>query len=1141
MLRNLGLFLCLAFVCATASANTFVVTNNADSGPGSLRDAILQSAANGTGSSDLISFNIPYTNAASITIQLLSSLPTLTSNLTIDASTQPSGKLGISDARIIIEPNDIPVTVDSCLTINDATNIQIYGLCIRNFADYVQNGDVTYRAAIWLYNVSNFIFGAPGKGNVIAGCTYGLFKSYTFGQTSNFTIQSNFFGVDVDGATRLKTNNQYTNYSGVELTLTNNAKVGGSLPQEGNLFTGNLSGVGFIELTGTVEVGNNKFGTDITGNTEIYSGAMGGRNCSATFFIHDNIIIGECDFNYMSSRFLIVNNFFGTNPTQTNYFSNGILDFNNCTGAALIGGNDASTQNVFAYGVLGVGNGNSTKITILHNSFYCHQEDGIYLNNWYTLPNKPFITINSISPTSIKGKARPNSIIELYQTDHCNHCEGKNFITRLNADATGNWQYNNAIPTDITGTATNFDDSTTSGFAQPQIDISKAVITGATCNKSNGKITGIQISSGTTFTWTDFNGNIVGSDTNLVNMPAGQYQLSVSIGSNNCKASTQSFIISGTAPPSIDNSLLDILQPACGGFNGSVRYSQNVFPDSAYWLNPTGDTLAHGILLSQVAQGNYVFGIALGVDHTCFTNYSPISLINQSGPTVDITQASITPGTCHQANGSIINILYSNITGTASYFWYDSLNEIVGTGADLNNVQSGKYYLKFKDQSSCDTIKTSFITISSNGLVSIDQSAALITTAKCNPQLSGSITNIRVTNGFTNSWIDTLTRSVVGAGSDLQNVISGYYKLIVTSAAGCTDSSKTIQVPLEAPVPYRTSSITVNPEHCDNQNGAVVIVPSDPSQSGFQFEWINNTTQQTVSNTLSLQNAIAGSYTCYVTDINGCKTLLTNANITNLPAPVIDDNSAHVTPENCSLGNGTVDIVSISGYQPFTYAWYDNANQQVSQTTELSSAIAGTYYLIVNDTYHCADTSAIITVPSAAVPPAAPGYDNMVVLKGTTATLNILNWQTGLYSLYATSIPTNPDQTNSTGHFITGPIMDDTAVYVVLVTGSCTSMAPVEIKAIEKFDLVIPNAFTPNGDGVNDIFRIKYPFLVRSATMTVFNRWGQKVFESSDPAAGWDGTLNGLIQPMGNYVYFILYTDLNSAKRKISGNVMLIR
>ena len=89
----------------------------------------------------------------------------------------------------------------------------------------------------------------------------------------------------------------------------------------------------------------------------------------------------------------------------------------------------------------------------------------------------------------------------------------------------------------------------------------------------------------------------------------------------------------------------------------------------------------------------------------------------------------------------------------------------------------------------------------------------------------------------------------------------------------------------------------------------------------------------------------------------------------------------------------------------------------------------------------------------------------------------------------------------------------------------------------------MPNAFTPNGDGIDDIFRI--PPQVAPATIksfSVFNRWGQKIFYTENGGKGWDGTLNGQMQPEGSYVWMIQYTDAVTNKfETASGTVILIR
>jgi gliding motility-associated-like protein len=84
--------------------------------------------------------------------------------------------------------------------------------------------------------------------------------------------------------------------------------------------------------------------------------------------------------------------------------------------------------------------------------------------------------------------------------------------------------------------------------------------------------------------------------------------------------------------------------------------------------------------------------------------------------------------------------------------------------------------------------------------------------------------------------------------------------------------------------------------------------------------------------------------------------------------------------------------------------------------------------------------------------------------------------------------------------------------------------------------------FSPNSDGSNDVFAIFTDNVsVKQFNLKIFNRWGEKVFESNDHKQGWDGYYNGLLAPAGNYVYetSITYVDGQTEKRK--GSVMLVR
>lgn len=108
-------------------------------------------------------------------------------------------------------------------------------------------------------------------------------------------------------------------------------------------------------------------------------------------------------------------------------------------------------------------------------------------------------------------------------------------------------------------------------------------------------------------------------------------------------------------------------------------------------------------------------------------------------------------------------------------------------------------------------------------------------------------------------------------------------------------------------------------------------------------------------------------------------------------------------------------------------------------------------------------------------------------------------------------------------------------------TNECGSASDDIIVKVGGCVLAVPNAFTPNGDGKNDIFSISKTFLLPSFTMQVFNRWGQKIFESRDQAQGWTGTHGGKLCDTGNYAYIIQYISSDGTPITLKGMVLLLR
>jgi gliding motility-associated-like protein len=122
-------------------------------------------------------------------------------------------------------------------------------------------------------------------------------------------------------------------------------------------------------------------------------------------------------------------------------------------------------------------------------------------------------------------------------------------------------------------------------------------------------------------------------------------------------------------------------------------------------------------------------------------------------------------------------------------------------------------------------------------------------------------------------------------------------------------------------------------------------------------------------------------------------------------------------------------------------------------------------------------------------------------------------------------------------------ILDRDQQYTLLAvtTEGCDSYSKIFIKRYQGPELYIPNAFTPNGDGLNDALRV-FPVGIREfGSLSIYNRYGQLIFQTSDYHKGWDGTLNGTRLSSGNFVAVAKAIDYKGNVMLKKENVVLIR
>ena len=121
-------------------------------------------------------------------------------------------------------------------------------------------------------------------------------------------------------------------------------------------------------------------------------------------------------------------------------------------------------------------------------------------------------------------------------------------------------------------------------------------------------------------------------------------------------------------------------------------------------------------------------------------------------------------------------------------------------------------------------------------------------------------------------------------------------------------------------------------------------------------------------------------------------------------------------------------------------------------------------------------------------------------------------------------------------------VSQDTKFTVQVTTEyGCIGRDDVMVRIVGGPELYVPTAFSPNGDGLNDIFKPISAGMAKEIYFRVFNRFGELVYETSDFTKGWDGLYRGKQQPIGTYVWNVRATDRYGRQHEKKGYVVLIR
>jgi gliding motility-associated-like protein len=314
-------------------------------------------------------------------------------------------------------------------------------------------------------------------------------------------------------------------------------------------------------------------------------------------------------------------------------------------------------------------------------------------------------------------------------------------------------------------------------------------------------------------------------------------------------------------------------------------------------------------------------------------------------------------------------------------------------------------------------------------------------------------------------------------------------------------------------------TISTNPVNCFS-NGSATISPTSAPPNHFAYSWFPN-----VSSSYTANNLPAGTYTCFITDTsNGCKKQIILKIDSNLTLPLS-------TTKDTILCNGHNITLFASGANSYTWS---NGSTNNSITVQPSST---TTYTVWAQAGVCTQ-SAAITISVVPNPTAGLLPFPSVVNAGDTITLSAFGGS--YYEWSPTSIFGN---NNSPTAVITPTASFDFCLKAENVWGCYDTICRhIQVEG-SCFNFIIPNIFTPNNDGINDYWLIPFqcPQLIKDFHLSIFDRWGIKLFETTKLNAGWDGrTISGEPVPTGTY-YYVAEFYINNKKQELKGYLTLLR
>ena len=644
----------------------------------------------------------------------------------------------------------------------------------------------------------------------------------------------------------------------------------------------------------------------------------------------------------------------------------------------------------------------------------------------------------------------------------------------------------------------------------PQLTVSPAA---TICQGETTQLTGTTILGSNPYTYNWDNGAGTGSPVSVSPQNTTTYSVTV----------TDRYSCSATGSTTVDvipgpTTTFTATPTVCVGQNATITYTGNANAQAPYVWDFDGGTIVSGS-----GQGPYQISWTTPGVKNVSLDISSGSGNCAAGATV--VQVDVTPQPIPNAgqdaticSGGTLQLGGAPNPG-ATYTWTPATH--------LSNANISNPNFSFSNQSQQATSFTYTLTEDISGCVgtatvtiTVDPAQPLNVTVNGNAQFcEGESVTLIADAGFNNyTWND-------GTSGDSYTINSaGSYFVTAEDAQGCEFiSSATPVIVFDKP---EIAVDVLNNVSCFGFNDGNASFVSTGGTPAYQYFFDDATPIQGSS----VSNLAPADYTVIVVDGVQCSDTVLFT-ITEPSAPLGIDLIQLENVRCFGESSGNITVAGTGGTTPYTYLWSNGDSDDKADNIPV-----GNYSVTVTDTNGCTATDSYdITQPEPIVVTIQPEYEvllgNSVVLEPVYSGNNSLffNWTPEVYlSNAAIDTPTaRPFQTTT---------------YTITVSDSnqCEATASTTVFVNDSIKIYIPNIFSPNADGINDVFLV-YANAVKDIYVTVFNRWGEKVFESKDITVGWDGNYKGKLAPEGVYVYYVQFTFLNFTQDKKKGSITLVR